>query len=130
MKSILSVLLAGLALLSTGCLGPGSIEKAAANSGRMIIAKVNIKPDKVTDFVSAAKEIIAKSNQEAGCVFYQLYQDPYDHAKFVFVEEYKNQTAVDFHFATEYFKSFGSKIGDMISSPTDIRVINVTETRK
>lgn len=131
MKPLLPSLLIGLALFSTGCLGTKSIEKPAATAEKMIIARVNIKPDQVADFISVAKEIIAKSNLEAGCVFYQLYQDPYDHSKFVFVEKYKNQAAVDFHFASEYFKSFGTRIGDMISSPTDIQVMNVTaETKK
>jgi quinol monooxygenase YgiN len=43
------------------------------------------------------------------------------------VEEYQNQAAVDFHFATEHFKAFGPKIGDMVSAPADIKVISVAK---
>lgn len=93
----------------------------------VIIAKVSVKPEKTKDFIAAAKEIIAKSNKEPGCLSYQLYQDPYDASKFVFVEEYKNQAAVDAHFATEHFKAFGPKIGDMVSAPADIKVITVAK---
>jgi quinol monooxygenase YgiN len=89
----------------------------------MIIAKVNVKPEKVKEFIEAAREMIEKSNKESGCSFYQLYQDPYDNSKFVFVEEYKNQSSVDAHFASDYFKGFGPKIGDLVSGPAEIKII-------
>lgn len=91
----------------------------------MIIANLVIKPEKVKDFTDAAKEIIELSNKEAGCRFYQLYQNPYDNTKFVFVEEYINQAAVDAHFATDHFKAFGPKIGDMVVGASDIKIITV-----
>lgn len=93
----------------------------------MIIAKVSVKPEKVKDFTGVAKEMIEKSNKENGCSFYQLYQDPYDNSRFVFVEEYKNQSAVDAHFATDYFKAFGLKIGDLIIGPPEIKVVTVAK---
>jgi quinol monooxygenase YgiN len=92
-----------------------------------IIAKLTIKPEKIAEFTTAAKEIIELSNKEAGCTFYQLYQDPYDNTKFVFVEEYKNQAAVDSHFATEHFKAFGPKIGDLVVGPPEIKIISVAK---
>lgn len=90
-----------------------------------IIAKLSVKPDKAKDFIEASKDIIAKSNTEAGCLYYQLFQDPYDNSKFVFVEEYKNQAAVDAHFAAEYFNAFGPKIGDLIIGAPEIKIITV-----
>ena len=96
----------------------------------MITAKLSVKPDKIKDFITAAKEIIEKSHKEAGCIFYQLYQDPYDNSKFIFVEEYKNQAAVDAHFATDYFNAFGPKISDLVAAPADIRIISVAQEVK
>jgi quinol monooxygenase YgiN len=92
---------------------------------KMITAKVYIKPGKEADFISAAKVIIENSNKEEGCTFYQLFQDPYVKTNFIFVESYKNQAAVDFHFATPYFKDFGTTIADMISKPADIKVLDI-----
>lgn len=95
------------------------------DSKMMIIAKLSVKPEKAKDFTEAAKEIIENSNKESGCTFYQLFQDPYDNSKFVFVEEYKNQAAVDAHFAADYFKAFGPKIGDFILGQPEIKIITV-----
>lgn len=120
-------------LLVAGCSANKqvAVKQSVENPKMMIIAKVSVKPDKTRDFIAAAREIIEKSNNEAGCSFYQLYQDPYDNSKFVFVEEYKNQAAVDAHFATEHFNGFGAKIGDLISGPPEIKIITVAaETKK
>ena len=98
-----------------------------ADNGMMIVAKLAVKPEKVKAFTEAAKEIIEKSNKEPGCKSYQLYQDPYDNTKFVFVEEYKNQAAVDAHFASDYFKAFGPKIGDLVAEPAKIKILTVAK---
>ena len=97
----------------------------SGNPKMMIVAKLSVKPDKTREFIAAAREIIEKSNREEGCIFYQLYQDPYDPAKFVFVEEYRNQAAVDVHFAADYFTGFGAKIGDLFAGPAEIKIITV-----
>ena len=126
MKVKLSIVLLCIAAVCSGSTSAKSAEGAKSGDPKMmIIAKLSVKPEKTRDFISAAKEMIEKSNKESGCTFYQLYQDPFNPSKFVFVEEYKNQAAVDAHFATEYFKAFGPKIGDLVTGPADIKVITV-----
>ena len=135
MKVKLFVILLGIVLISGSCGNKKSTETAdpvqttmaapSVDSKMMIVAKLSVKPEKAKDFIEAAKDIIAKSNTEEGCLYYQLFQDPYDSSKFIFVEEYKNQAAVDAHFATEYFNSFGPKIGDMIIGAAEIKIVTV-----
>jgi quinol monooxygenase YgiN len=137
MKTKLMVILFSVSLLSTSY---GSIntsqnmqnkenskQSSSDESGMMIVAKISVKPEKVKAFIEAAKEIIEKSNKEPGCKSYQLYQDPYNSTKFVFVEEYRNQAAIDAHFASDYFKAFGPKIADMVQEPAKIKIITVSK---
>src|SRR5664279_513094 len=65
------------------------IKAPAPDYGMMITARLNVKPEKVKDFLVAAKVMIENSNKESGCKSYQLFQDPYDNSGFIFVEEYK-----------------------------------------
>jgi len=92
---------------------------------KMITAKVFIKSGKEADFISAAKMMIENSNKEEGCLGYMLYQDPYDKTNFIFVEKYKNQAAIDVHFATSYFKEFGTISADWTSKPMEIKIIDI-----
>jgi quinol monooxygenase YgiN len=137
MKANLVVLVLLSGLIAVGCgsrktgenavSGEAPVKEAAPDYKMTIIAKVNVKPEKAKDFIEAAKEIIEKSNQESGCRFYQLYQDPYDSSKFVFVEEYDNQQAVDAHFAADYFNAFGPKIADYVAGPAEIKILSVAK---
>jgi quinol monooxygenase YgiN len=113
---------------SSETLNTDNMTKAfAEENGMMITAKLSIKPEKVKDFILAAKEIIEKSNKESGCKFYQLYQDPYDNTRFIFVEEYKNQAAIDAHFASDYFKAFGPKISNFVQETAKIKIVTVAK---
>jgi quinol monooxygenase YgiN len=137
MKLKVLVLLISLALISVSCNNKKTGETMkdsetltgapSVDSKMMIVAKLSVKPDKSLDFIEAAREMIEKSNTESGCSFYQLYQDPYDNSKFVFVEEYKNQVAVDAHFAADYFVAFGPKIGDMLVGAPEIKIVTVAK---
>jgi quinol monooxygenase YgiN len=97
-----------------------------ADYQKMITAKVFIRPGKEADFISAAQVMIENSNKEEGCLNYMLYQDPYEKTNFIFVERYVNQAAIDVHFATPYFKEFGTKTVDMTSKPTEIKILDIT----
>jgi len=92
---------------------------------KMITAKVFIKPGKEAEFITAAKMMIENSNKEEGCLGYMLYQDPYEKTNFIFVEKYKNQAAIDVHFATPYFREFGTITSDWTSKPMEINIIDI-----
>lgn len=134
-KILFPLLLAAVIYISCGNKASGQVAKLnearvtvpVVETKMMIVAKLTVKPDKTKDFINAAREIIEKSNKETGCISYQLYQDPYDNSKFVFVEEYKNQAAIDTHFAADYFKAFGPKISDFVQGPAKIKIVSVAK---
>lgn len=97
----------------------------AADYQKMIIARVYVKPGRESDFISAAKVMIENSNKEEGCMGYMLYQDPFEKTNMIFVERYKNQAAVDTHFATTYFKEFGTITGDMMTKSAEIKILDI-----
>jgi quinol monooxygenase YgiN len=104
--------------------GP-AVSAQAIDYQKVIIAKVYIKAGSESEFITAAQEMITNSNKEEGCMGYQLYQDPYEKTNFIFVERYKDQAAVDAHFATPYFKGFGDKIANITSKPAEIKVLDI-----
>lgn len=97
---------------------PGDFQK-------MITAKVFIKEGKEADFISAARVIIDNTRKEEGCLSYTLYQDPFEKTTFIFVERYKNQEAIDAHFAAPYFKEFGVKTADMTTKPMEVKILDI-----
>ena len=52
-----------------------------------IVAVSTLKPGVLQDYLQAAAELIEKSNQEEGCISYQIYQDKNDETKVAMFEE-------------------------------------------
>jgi quinol monooxygenase YgiN len=133
MKTTSPLLILGFLIVMVACTGKQPVADEAADaapltdtiSRKMITASVFVKPDHVADFIESAKAIIDSSNAEPGCEAYMLYQNPYDNTKFIFVETWKDQAAIDNHFSMSYFKAFGPKIQDWLLQPTEIKIYDV-----
>jgi quinol monooxygenase YgiN len=134
MKAIYSLLIAGFMILVLSCAKKQDVPAGEATaapvtdslSHKMITAMVYIKSERVADFIEAARAMIDSSNAEPGCISYQLYQNPYDNTKFIFVEAWKDQAAIDTHFSMSYFKAFGPTVQDWLLQPTEIKILDVT----
>jgi quinol monooxygenase YgiN len=108
---------------TTGTQQPETAVQTTPDYQKMILARVYIKSGSEDLFIESARTIIEKSNSEEGCLSYMLFQDPYEKTNFIFVEKWKNQAAIDYHFGTEHFKEFGTRIAEMTSKPTEIKII-------
>lgn len=92
---------------------------AAKPTKKVIVARLTVKEGAEAAFIEVASALVKATNQESGCLFYNLYQSPVDPKSFLFYEEYVDQAAFDFHAASDHFKAFQAGIdglvdGDMI----------------
>ena len=71
-----------------------------------IIVDVEVAPTRVDEFMEAMKTDTLGSRQEAGCLRFDLLQDPEKSNRFFFYEVYDDQAAVDFHKGTDHFKAW------------------------
>ena len=90
---------------------------------KKIIARVFVKSECIDLFKKETVALIQKTRSEVGCISYNLFQDVSIPGNFVFVEEYKNQGAVDFHLNSEYLKTFVEKAANYFSKEIIVEVI-------
>jgi quinol monooxygenase YgiN len=134
MKTRIALSVIGMIVLISSCTPKQTVPAEPVNAApvadsmakKMITARVFVKPEKVADFLLVARPLIDSSKAEPGCESYMLYQNPYDKTKFIFVEIWKDQVAIDNHFSMSYFKAFGPKISDWLLQPTELKIFDVT----
>jgi quinol monooxygenase YgiN len=68
-----------------------------------IVAEFVVKKDKVEEFLTTIKPLVEESNKEAGCIKYELHKNFNEDNKFAMMEEWKDQTAIDFHNSSKHF---------------------------
>ena len=58
-----------------------------------VVAKQIVKENQIDNFISIAKELVAATLQEEGCISYALCQGTDDDKVLTFIEEWQNQEA-------------------------------------
>lgn len=93
----------------------------------LLIAKNTVKQGKQQEFVTLAKEMIAKTRQEAGCVYYDLVSDQNDDQIYYFIENYADEAAVEAHRASEYFQTIVPQLAELRVKPSEVSTCTVVE---
>lgn len=93
----------------------------------VLIAKNTVKEGLQEEFLEIAKEMIARTREEAGCISYDLAGDQNDTQVFYFIEKYQDERAVEFHRATEYFQTLVPKIATLRVKPSEVSTCTVVE---
>ena len=94
---------------------------------KIIHARVAVKIDSIETFKKAAQTMLAATRAEAGCISYELFADEGVAGQFLFVEQWKDQAAIDDHFAANHFKDFGQILAQVSSAPLRVAIFTVSE---
>jgi quinol monooxygenase YgiN len=86
-----------------------------------VIARVKARPGKVNKLVSLLSSLVESTRKEPGCISYILLQNNQDPTDLTLIEEWKNNTALESHFATKHFKDARTKLPNLVAAEPDIR---------
>ena len=92
----------------------------------IVHAFVEVKDGMAQEFVTAADKCVEATHQEYGNYFYTLYTESSDPLKFIVVEEWESQSALDAHMQTPHFITFGGEIENLLAAPLEIKVFEAT----
>jgi quinol monooxygenase YgiN len=90
-----------------------------------VIARVKARPGKVNELLSLLSSLVEPTRKEPGCLSYTLLQNNQDPTDFTLIEEWKNNTALESHFATKHFKDALTKLPNLVAAEPDIRRYHV-----
>jgi len=96
----------------------------------VITGQATIATDKIDAFRPVAERQVALSREEVGCLAYGYYEDAMQPGTFLFYEEWKDQAAVDFHFAQSYCHEFMEAAGRLSNKPPQVKIHHVADTQK
>ena len=79
-----------------------------------IIASFHVKPECVEIFKGMAMECVEESRKEEGNSSYHLYTGKTDKTKFFFVENWKDEKAIETHNASAHFQKFAGAFSPFV----------------
>jgi len=78
-----------------------------------VVATFQARPGKEAELRAALIGLLAPTRKEAGCLNYDLHQSPKDPAKFLFHENWANQTALDAHMQSPQIKALLPRVDEL-----------------
>ncbi len=85
-----------------------------------IIADFDVKPSSVEEFIKCATDLTRETRKEKGCLSYKVMHQRKDSAKFTFIEEWLNDTAIEAHNNSKHFMKFCDAVSDMLDAEIKI----------
>jgi quinol monooxygenase YgiN len=83
----------------------------------VLVVKLEVQEGKKEEFIEIAKLMVEGSQQEAGNIEYNLYEELNERNTVAFIEKWKDQEALDFHEKQEHFIKNIGKLKALCSKP-------------
>lgn len=87
-----------------------------------IIARRVVRPENIEQYETLAKELVEKSQAEAGNVSYTLNKSTADPKVHTFIEIWKDQAAIDAHNASEHFTRLVPRLGALVEQADPVEL--------
>lgn len=89
----------------------------------IVIARIKTRLDARENWIVAAKACIAATLQEVGCLSYDMHESVTEPGSFVFVEQWRDKVALDFHMATPHLKAVVAAVVPCLAEAPTIEAI-------
>jgi len=95
----------------------------------LITARVAVAAEHWDEAVALAKSHVAASRREPGCLGHDYFIAPDCDRTLVFLERWKDQAAIDAHFAEPYSREFAVRYKEWCEGALAIEIHQVAATR-
>ncbi|WCB93697.1 Putative monooxygenase YcnE [Baekduia alba] len=86
----------------------------------VVTAIVNVKPEARDEALAALTTGIEGTHGEEGCIAYALHEDTNQPARFVIVEKWATQAALEAHGQADHLKAMFAVVGPLLTEPPTI----------
>ena len=87
-----------------------------------IIARRVVRPENIEQYEALARELVEKSQAEAGNISYTLNKSTADPKVHTFIEIWKDQAAIDAHNASEHFTRLVPRLGSLVEQADPVEL--------
>lgn len=92
----------------------------------LVTGSLRARPDTFDALLALAREHVARSRIEPGCLAHAVHRDVDDPLRLVFVEEWASREALAAHFAVPGSRAFVAEIGPLVAEPPTLAVYAAT----
>ncbi len=88
----------------------------------IVYGHVTAKPDTIAEMTKVAREHVARSRDEPGCVSHEVTIDSANPLRLVFIERWEDKAALDTHFSVKENRAAFQKMRALAADPGRMQV--------
>ena len=92
-----------------------------------VIATTRVKPEGRDAYIAGAKDCVAATRQEQGCLSYENHASIHDPNLFVVVERWASREDLNAHGRAPHMKTWRALSAPLKETPTEIEIISGAE---
>lgn len=96
----------------------------------VVTGRVRIAAENRERFVEASTEMCRRSREEDGCRGYRVYGDLEQDDRYVYVEEWADDEALQRHFSEPHTRAFLAALAPLLAEPGDAVFHTVASSRR
>ncbi|MBA3809031.1 MAG: antibiotic biosynthesis monooxygenase [Solirubrobacterales bacterium] len=96
----------------------------------LVTGRVHVPAEHHERFVEVATEMCRNSRAEEGCGGYRVYADLEQPERYVFVEEWADDDALQRHFGQAHTAAFMSSLRGLLGGPADVLFHTTASSRR
>ncbi len=89
----------------------------------VVIARIKTRLEARDTWIAAARTCIEETRREAGCLSYDMHESVTEPGSFVFVEQWQDRAALDFHMSTPHLKTVVAAVMSCLAEAPSIEAI-------
>ena len=90
-----------------------------------IVAKCILKEGKKQEFIELNKELVRCSQNEKGCIAYDLYQDLNNENMVSYIENWEDEKAIELHNDSQHFLKWVPILNELKTEPTIVNLYKI-----
>lgn len=87
-----------------------------------VVARIEAKKGKENEVKQALLALVPITQEESGCVQYDLHQAAENPCEFVFYENWQDQASIDRHLKAPHVQLVLSQVGGFLAKPPEIKM--------
>jgi quinol monooxygenase YgiN len=96
------------------------VQAMSSSEKVVVVATIEVKPGTEDQALAAFSTSIPPTHEEEGCLGYALHQDRQDPTRFVFVEQWASEDALNAHAKTPHLRELFGTVGELVTGPPTI----------
>ena len=96
----------------------------------VVTGRAHVPAEHRARFVEVATEMCTRSRADDGCVGYRVYEDLEQPERYVFVEEWADEDALQRHFTQPHTRTFMRDLAGLLAGPADVVFHTTSSSRR